>query len=96
MQIDLHRRDEELLKQIQIYFSGVGLIRKRSTRDVCTYSVSSIEHLTKVILPHFDKYPLVTQKVADYMLWRQVLIMIVKKEHLTHNGLEPVDCSSKS
>lgn len=90
LQIQLHRRDEELLKQIQTYFSGVGLLRKGGTRDVVAYTVSSIEHLTKTILPHFDKYPLITQKVVDYMLWRKVLMIMAKKEHLTHEGMEKI------
>lgn len=32
LQIELHQRDEELLKQIQAYFSGVGLVRQRGRR----------------------------------------------------------------
>ena len=90
LQIELHHRDEGLLKQIQAYFGGVGLIRKWGTRNVCSYTVSSIDHLTKVIIPHFDRYPLITQKISDYMLWRQVIMMMVRKEHLTQDGLEKI------
>ena len=69
-QLELHSRDEDLLKQIRAYFNGVGSISKNNKRDVCTYSVGSMEHLTKVIIPHFDKYPLKSQKLADYQLFR--------------------------
>jgi len=60
-QIGLHEKDRALLEEIQNYFDGVGSIYKQSNRDVVIYSVSSITDL-EVIITHFDKYPLITQK----------------------------------
>jgi hypothetical protein len=59
-QIHLHLRDIALLEKIQIYFDGIGYIHY-SDRDVVMYSVTSISDL-EVIITHFDKYPLITQK----------------------------------
>lgn len=89
-QLELHSRDEDLLKQIRAHFNGAGSISKKSKRDVCTYSVGSMEHLTKVIIPHFDQYPLKTQKLADYQLFREIVMMIQRKEHLTQEGFERI------
>ena len=85
----MHSRDEELLREIQAYFSGVGLIRKKGTRDICSYTVSSIKELL-VILKHLDKYPLITQKLADYFLFKEVISIIERKEHLTTDGLKKI------
>ena len=54
------------------------------------YSVSSIKDLINVIIPHFDKYPLITQKRADFELFKKVLDLVNKKEHLTTEGLHKI------
>jgi hypothetical protein len=88
-QIQLHYRDEKLLREIQAYFSGVGLIRKKGTRDICSYTVSSIKELL-VILKHFDKFPLISQKCADYQLFKRAVELMERKEHLTTDGLQKI------
>lgn len=41
----------------------------------------------KIILDHFDKYPLITQKLKDYELFKLAFELISQKEHLTPEGL---------
>lgn len=42
----------------------------------------------RVIINHFDKYPLITQKfAADYLLFKQSVALIENKQHLTMEGL---------
>ena len=43
-----------------------------------------------VIIPHFDKFPLITQKLADFKLFKQVVEIINRKEHLTMEGLQKI------
>lgn len=38
-------------------------------------------------LHHFDKYQLITQKRADFELFKQAFYIIKDKEHLTWEGL---------
>jgi hypothetical protein len=66
--IELHARDIVLLKQIQSFF-GVGTILVRKSGQVI-YLVQSFKDLTSVIIPHFTKYPLLTQKKADFLLFK--------------------------
>ncbi len=40
-----------------------------------------------VIIDHFDEYPLITKKQADFLLFKQVFDLISRKEHLTMEGL---------
>lgn len=61
--IGMHKRDKALLEQIKSYF-GVGNITKQG-KDSIQYRVNSINDLTNAIIPHFDKYPLITKKRAD-------------------------------
>lgn len=37
-----------------------------------------------------DRYPLITQKISDYKIWRQVITMMERKEHLTQGGLKKI------
>ena len=79
----------ELLKVIQAYFGGIGRIGKERN-DCCDFTVSSLNQILKWIIPHFDKYPLITQKRADYLLFREVIMMMERREHLTVEGLQAI------
>lgn len=84
-QISLHKKDLALLEGIQSSFLGVGNITKQR-KDSIQYRVYSVKDLA-VIIDHFEKYPLITQKRADYELFKQGFDLISKGEHLTNEGL---------
>lgn len=46
------------------------------------FDVNSQKEL-EVVINHFDKFPLITKKRADYLLFKRVFILIKNKEHLT-------------
>ena len=66
--ITLHSKDFPLLLDIQPFFGGVGSIQNNpnGTRD---YIVTDLKEITTVIIPHILKYPLLTQKAADFLLF---------------------------
>lgn len=86
-QITLHGKDVALLHQIKKYFS-VGSVIKRND-GMCYYKVFRLKDLM-LIIKHFDKYPLLTHKNADYELFKQVVSLISKGEHLTLSGLQKI------
>jgi len=86
IQIELHKKDRALLELIQSTW-GVGVIVDKKTRDVVSYTVSRLSDL-KVVIAHFEKYPLITQKWADYQLLKKAFDIIESKEHLTIEGLK--------
>lgn len=77
--IGLHAKELPLLEKIQAFF-GVGNISIGNNNSV-TYYVSSVNDLIEVIIPHFDKFPLITQKRADFLLFKFALEIINNKEH---------------
>jgi len=85
--IVLHLKDKAILELIQQFFGGRGNIYEG--KDNVTYSVSSLKDLTWII-DHFDKYPLITQKKADFILWKQVIELMKNKEHFTLKGLHKI------
>ena len=56
--------------------------------STASFRVTSLREMTGVIIPHFDKYPLITQKRADYLLYKQAIMLIAEKKHLTEEGLQ--------
>jgi len=54
------------------------------------YYVQSFADLTKVIIPHFNKYPLLTQKRADYILFTNIIDLLNSKEQATMKGLQNI------
>jgi hypothetical protein len=71
---------------IQIFFNGIGKISKHGSQMV-HYRVESVKELAQII-NHFDNYPLITKKYADYTLFKKAYYIILNKEHLNKNGLE--------
>ena len=88
-QLGLHSKDYDVLSQLQQYLGGIGAIYLNGKREVANYSVYSINDLNKLIL-HLDKYPLLTQKAADYLLFKQVVELMNNKVHLTVEGLNKI------
>ena len=86
-QIGLHIKDLALLEQIQLFF-GVGKISKLEAESV-QFRVYAIEDL-KVIVNHFDKYPLITNKLSDFLLFKLVVKLIEEGKHLTLDGVNKI------
>jgi len=87
--IGLHAKDLEFLNIIQSYF-GVGKIYTKQSDGSIHYRVWSVKDLINIIIPHFDKYPLVTQKRADFELFKQIVQILAKKEKLTIEDLTKI------
>jgi hypothetical protein len=85
-QMGLHIKDLDLLTKLQQYLGGIGSIHLVQNRKMVNYSIDSIEDLKKLII-HLDKYPLITQKAADFLLFKQAVKLVNNKTHLTVEGL---------
>lgn len=87
--IELHSRDMLLLRKIQSYF-GIGIISERVSLNRVIYSVQSYRDITSVIIPHFDKYPLITQKKSDYLLFKQAINLLNLNVQSTIEGIRSI------
>jgi len=82
------------LEQIQIFFKGVGGITD-GIDDLVQYNVSAIADIIHVVIPHFEKYPLLTplaflsirakEKYSDFRLFKSIAELVYNKEHLTES-----------
>jgi hypothetical protein len=76
-----------VLKLIQAYFHNIGKIY--IYKEEAIFRVSSIKEL-EIIIHHFLKYPLITQKFSDFLLFKQAFDLMKCKKHLTLEGLKEI------
>jgi hypothetical protein len=57
---------------------------------MCTYRVTSVKEILGVLIPHFDKYPLRTQKAADCSIFKEIVTIMDRNGHLTVEGLQTI------
>lgn len=82
--ITLHLKDLSLLTEIKNTLK-VGNISKSGKKAVI-YSVDSIKEIP-VIINHFNQYPLITNKLSDYLIFKNCFDIIKQGEHLNEEGL---------
>lgn len=87
--IGLHEKDRAILNLIQANFCGIGKIEKQG-KDSIQYRVYDIKSLIDVVIPHFELYPLITQKKADFELFKRAACLINNKSHLNLKGLQEI------
>lgn len=54
-----------------------------------TFEVNSLKEM-EVVIAHFLKYPLITQKHSDFVLFKLVISRLKNGEHLTDQGLRKI------
>ena len=88
-QIGLHTKDLNLLYLLQQHLDGIGSIHLARNRDIVNYSIDSMEDLNKLLF-HLEKYPLLTQKAADFVLFKKAVELVNNKAHLTVIGVNKI------
>lgn len=89
-----HKKDIKVLYALKTYF-GVGVVRVNHD-DRFELRIRAVKHLNNIIVPHFEKYELLTQKKFDFIKFKKVLQLMNENKHLTKEGLiEIIDISSQ-
>ena len=84
-----HKTSVKTLELIQDHLQCGGI--RFSKRDqTYKYEVRNLSDLNKHILPHFTRYPLLTQKATDFAAFARVCNMMKMNLHLSPKGLEEI------
>ena len=83
-----HERDVQVLHALKSYF-GCGVVRKNNG-DRMAFRVRGHEHLSKNVIPFFEKHPLKSRKRVDFIKFREIVILMSRGEHLTSEGVERI------
>ncbi len=84
--ISLRRDDLGILEKIQSFW-GCGLIhftyQKTNGRKcpVAAYTVNRIGQLAGILVPHFERFPLLAKKRLDYQIWKEGVALTAGRNH---------------
>ena len=79
----------EVLLAIEDYF-GCGSIRPDRSDNTLKYEVRNIDDLIEKVIPHFERYPLLSSKKRDFERFASVCKLVKQKAHLTEAGFREI------
>ncbi len=83
----LHPVDKGILLQLQKFFNGAGKIYNQ--KNAITFSKGSKKDL-KLLIDHLDKYPLLTQKKADFLQLKETIKIKERHSKLSMENLNKI------
>nr|YP_002601069.1 putative site-specific DNA endonuclease [Monomastix sp. OKE-1]ACK36928.1 putative site-specific DNA endonuclease [Monomastix sp. OKE-1] len=87
--VSQNSKSMKILETMNTYF-GCGGVRHSKRENTHKYEVRNLNHLTTVIIPFFRKYPLLTNKQKDFLLFDQACMIIKENRHLSKEGLKEI------
>lgn len=69
---------------------GCGTIRPDRSDKTLKYETRCINDLVERVLPHFERYPLLSGKRGDFERFALICRMMYADEHLTQEGFERI------
>jgi len=69
-----------ILNHLCVLFQG-GIVSKHYVKQVYEYRIAGVK-LCPNIFKYFDEYTLLTKKSISYILWKQIHVDLVAKNHL--------------
>lgn len=92
--VELRADDKNILERILITI-GCGKIYDQSYDRYgwfphAKYKITSTKDMVNYLFPFLDKCPLQAKKAEVYKYFKEIVLMYVKKEHLTDGGLNKI------
>ena len=87
--ISLNQRDLELLKNVHEFF-GCGAIRYSKGDRTYKFESRSVSDLTRLIIPHFQKYPLTGAKAEDFRIFADICKKVQANLHMNREQLSGI------
>lgn len=92
--IKLRDDDLSLLKKVKEFFK-VGRIsfqldRRPNHHSCYRYETTNLKEICGVIIPFFDQHKLQSKKIYDYLLFKKIIKLVLKKKHWNKKGIEKI------
>lgn len=93
-EIELRADDQEILERVLITI-GCGRIYDLSYERYgwyphSKYKITSIKDMKDYLFPFLDQYPLQAKKAQVYKLFKEIVLMVCDKKHLSDKGFEKI------
>ena len=85
--IQIDQKEEEILREIRDEMGGN--LNYRGKQGTYYYSSTSIR-VAKDWVKYLDENQMIGGKYNQYVLWRKVLVMMERKEHLSEEGIKKI------
>ena len=83
-----HEKDIKVLYALKHFFNS-GVVRlNHDTRQ--ELRIRSLEHINKYVIPHFNKYELLTQKKFDFIKFKEIIKLMNENKHLEIDGIKKI------
>lgn len=83
-QIKLNARDLDILYRIKEFFGGAGAISIE--KNSAKFIITKLSDIVYKVIPHFESYPLLNKKYADFSLFRQIVLILNQESRLNEQG----------
>ena len=84
--VSQNRDRSEVLFMLEDYF-GCGSIRPDRSDKTLKWETRRLDDLVERVIPHFERYPLLSKKRLDFELFKIICNRMKEKAHLSRNGL---------
>lgn len=93
-EIELRKDDQEILERILVTI-GCGRIYDLSYDRYgwlphAKYKIGGRKDMVKYLFPFLDEHPLQAKKRHDYRIFKEIVLMMERKEHLTDAGYQKI------
>lgn len=79
-----------ILLDLQKYFGCGNIYLDNKKENAYKFSVNKIEDIINNVIPHLDKYPLLTSKHLDYLDFKKVALLMKDKRHLNKEVMDDI------
>ena len=79
----------EVLSAIRTYFECGGFRPDRSDKTL-KYEVRNLDSLLSTVIPHFERYPLMSSKRRDFETFATICRLLEGRKHLSREGLREI------
>lgn len=83
-----HKKDIKVLYALKDFFKS-GVVRVNHD-DRYELRIRSLECINSYVIPHFDKFELMTNKKFDFIKFKKIINLMNQKQHLQTDGLKRI------
>ncbi|MEW6009048.1 MAG: LAGLIDADG family homing endonuclease [Candidatus Omnitrophota bacterium] len=92
--IKLHEKEKGLLEKVrQTFGCGAVYVQKetRSNHSQCyRFEINAKRDIYNVVIPFFEKHPLQSRKQKSFEIFKEIAMMVRRKEHKTPEGFKKI------
>ena len=89
-QVYQHRSNIEVLEMVREHFGCGRITSKSGSVNVMTFAVYSRKDLVAVVIPFFERHPLLSGKQRDFEKFREIVFAMQREEHRTKEGFRRI------